>query len=120
MGELIGFEKFQNKKAEKNKRETWNSADKNIKDNIPLENIMDVFRIMQVEDIHETLARILNATEGFSQTSFEKNKEVVKSYTAEQLAGWIDPCNENKWSKDPAFFRAIAYETRRRLITVVK
>ncbi|MFA5889274.1 MAG: hypothetical protein WCW47_03330 [Candidatus Paceibacterota bacterium] len=113
MGEVIHFD-FENKRRIGDTKPENTSVKKTEAETVESSDANYFLRFMQFVALHGT-HRILNLLA--STNSLAQSREVVKSYTTEELLNWLENSTEVDWKKRPGFFQAIIGELESRLVS---
>jgi hypothetical protein len=66
--------------------------------------------IEKESELYKRMKYMINSIDRFSYSTVNDKRELVRSYSDEELFGWIMNSNEKEWMKMPSFFRAILEE----------
>lgn len=131
MADIIGFDKFEKKRLEKEekKKTPESQKDSKLKPSLPVGDLMEFFVSLlhnpeiagrMLQEVTSKMIRIAKVTADFNPVTYKEDRETVKSYSLEDLMNWVRKYDENDWQSKPAFFRAVADELKDRLATLTE
>jgi hypothetical protein len=115
MAKIFDFEKIKQERdgAKNPNKETEKPVSSK---RIELGKIKDIADMMSLS---ERMLEIRNATDKVTPFAIQKSREIVKSYSMEELKKWVEDSNEIDWIKKPAFFRAIVEEFKEKIDNII-
>ena len=117
MAEVFNLDKFRKKKKVRDEEQEDNiKDDQNAEGKAYLTECMILsgflYRKYPQDFGMGIIEKILEITKNFNLHTFQKRKEIVRAYNAEELVKWLSEHEESDWVRNPTFYRAIAEEIK--------